>query len=244
MSLLYKNINERSSVEFRPCMRMSPVAHGYNRESPEFLKIRSLGPNPGTYGNPYLNDVITPPGYCEDQIYKQIQDINYLKSNKKTSQDAKLIKKLVSQDDIKTIERRNRYKEDLEKIKAEKAWNSQNNQASKDNPILMNYANKNSFYLRDKIDKTYHYDSKVKYILPKESSYLGNLNDFKIDKQAYHSPNNKEPNKTLKEPLASSPTLLNFPKKETKIYDCVHDNYKTITPGAFQKEKWSSFYDK
>ena len=206
----------------------------YTNEHPEFFRLNGMKEG-GSYRNPYLEEVIKFDRAEEykkiDFNRKQINLINYIKSNRTLSQDPNILKYIKSDYDIQMSQKR----------KGNDSGKQQNNsryiitdvgEGEKFDKIMTKLdavAPKISFKLNNCLDKSQKVKVTEKYNVstegdykktcnlsldfdPQKSSYLCNCNDYKIS-EAHSRDKSKE---------------FYLRKKPYKIFHLTKDRYETI----------------
>jgi hypothetical protein len=228
--------------------------NGYNNECPDFLKIDCLKEVKLSYKNPFLDDVKNEDRsiYLKNtnKIKEQIELIDKLKTKKEYSQNPNYLKLISSSNDINILRKR----DSLNNFDSSGFENNNVDTSNSQHKIFYSlkksydpesyrkkiktldgqyspkiyFGIKNSLQL-DQKDFIDNVDTPLNLkIDPRKSSYLRNMNSFKIG----DSPNeNKE-------------KFFNFEKKNVQIFDPISDRIVTVKPDNYVSPKWDAFYEK
>ena len=225
----------------------------YTNEHPDFFKLDYMKEK--GYRNPYLNEVLK---VDRSEQFKKLESnadrielINFIKSNRKYSQDPKILKYIQSEFDIEIYNKRQKVKQEKEeKNKRNKDSDSKGHLSteSKDPDYikfvkkLNDFSPKMTFHVRKYIDSKdniplgdYNISkdnfNKIKKIRceiePQKSSYLSNCNDYNIS-EAQNRNKNKEFNITRKKFLKAS---------------LINGYNETINLPPERNDRWGSFYE-
>ena len=220
----------------------------YTNEHPDFFKLDYMKEK--GYRNPYLNEVLK---VDRSEQFKKIESnadrielINCIKSNRKYSQDPKILKFIQSEFDLEIYKKRQKIKEE-KKNKKEDSKIYLSSEPKDPNYIklikqLDDFSPRMTFHTRKYIDikdniplGNYNISrenfNKIKKIEceidPQKSSYMCNCNDYQIS-EAQNRNKNKEFNHNRRDFLKTS--LINGFKEYIKL------------PPA-RNERWGSFYE-
>ena len=231
-------------------------------EHPDFFKLDGMKEE--GYKNPYLNEVIkVDRSECFKEIdsaRKQLNLINFINSNRKYSQDPKILRYILNAEskDIKT------KREHILK----KRSNTQENNSNSNN----NNNNYKQLALRDKIANSlekyipkidYKMTSTIDYTKPVRTEYE-TLNDLKSSREMNAERKNRNLLKKYnfffdekksaylknfndyKISEAQQRDLykgFNYQRKPSFRYNLFKGKYDTITPPEYRGESWSSFHE-
>ena len=220
----------------------------YTNEHPDFLKLDCMKEK--GYRNPYLEEVIKVDRSEElkklEKNKPRLELINYLKSNRKYSQDPSKLKYIQSEFDIEMYNKRTRIKENDKNNNKKKYLITNQNDANYNN-LLTNlnfFAPKvhyqNMQYRKKDVGLE---ERKGKWIISKEnfaklekirsdlepqkSAYLSNCNDYKIY-EADKRDKNRE---------------LTFKRNDFIKVDIITGNRKNIKLPEERNDKWGKFYE-
>ena len=220
----------------------------YTNEHPDFFKLDYMKEK--GYRNPYLNEVIK---VDRSEQFKKIENnaeriglINFIKSNRKYSQDPKILKYIQSEFDIEMNAKRQRIKEEKKNKKNDSKFFLSTEPKDPDYikyvKKLNDFSPKMTFHVRQYMDKKNNIPlgefnistdnfNKIKTIQceiePQKSSYLCNCNDYHIS-EAQNRNKNKEFNLLRKNFLKTS--LINGCKEN-------------IALPPERNDRWGSFYE-
>ena len=220
----------------------------YTNEHPDFFKLDYMVEK--GYKNPYLNEVIK---VDRSEQFKKMESnadriglINFIKSNRKYSQDPKLLKYIQSEFDLEMYNKRQKIKEEKKNknidpkiyLSTEAGDSNYFNYIKK----LGNFSPKMTFHTRKFIDKKENISlgkfnisrenfNKIKKIQceiePQKSSYLSNCHDYHIS-EAQNRNKNKEFNHNR----------IDFVK-----FNIIDDSKEKIKLPPERNDRWSSFYE-
>ena len=220
----------------------------YTNEHPDFLKLDYMKEK--GYRNPYLNEVIK---VDRSEQFKKIENnaeriglINFIKSNRKYSQDPKILKYIQSEFDIEMNAKRQKIKKEKKNKKNDSKFFLSTEPKDPDYikyvKKLNDFSPKMTFHVRQYMDKKNNIPlgefnistdnfNKIKTIQceiePQKSSYLCNCNDYHIS-EAQNRNKNKEFNLLRKNFLKTS--LINGCKEN-------------IALPPERNDRWGSFYE-
>ena len=223
----------------------------YTNEHPDFFKLDYMKEQ--GYRNPYLSEVIK---VDRSEQFKKIESnveriglINFIKSNRKYSQDPKILKYIQNEFDIEMNNKRQRVKQEREeknknKDDSKKYLSTEPNDSDYIKYIkkLNNFSPKMTFHVRKYIDtrdniplgkfniskENFNKIKKIKCVIePQKSSYIGNCNDYTIA-EAQNRNKNKEFNHERKSYLKTS--LLSGLREKIDL-------------PPQRNDRWGSFYE-
>ena len=220
----------------------------YTNEHPDFFKLDYMIEK--GYKNPYLNEVIK---VDRSEQFKKIESnaeriglINFIKSNRKYSQDPKIIKYIQSEFDVEMYKKRQKIKEEKnnKKLNSKMHLSTEVGDSNYFNYInkLGHFSPKMTFHSRRYIDikdnislgkynisrENFNKIKKIQCeIEPQKSSYLSNYNDYRIS-EAQNRNKNKE----------FSLKRIDFVK-----FNLINDSKEKIKLPPERNERWSSFYE-
>ena len=191
----------------------------YTNEHPDFLKLDYMKEK--GYRNPYLNEVIK---VDRSEAFKKLENIkqrlgiiNYLKRNRKYSQDPSKLKYIQTEFDVEVTKKRKKIHE-INKNNLEL-----NNLNNKYITIDSNDSNYSNILNRDKLEKI-----KSEFELEK-SSYLSNLNDYKISEANQRDKNrefNFKRNDYMKTNIITGYNeKIKLPEEKNERWGKFHENY-------------------
>lgn len=241
---IYQNIHEKK-YEFGKRMKK---LNSYTNEHPDLFRLNGM--KESGYRNPYLNEVIKVDRNEQfkkmDSNAKQISIIDLIKSNRKYSQDPKVLKYIKSEFDIQMQKKRHQISEDRKNRKEPiKYVLTESDIKHYDKMIkkLDEHTQKIDYKMKHTLNSVNNISpigmfqtlndnfNKIKQIScqfdPYKSSYITNANDYKIS-EAYDRDKNKE--FTHKRRCFTNYNLINYETKK-------------IIPPPFINQKWSSFYE-
>lgn len=221
----------------------------YTNEHPDFFRLDNMRLN--GYRNPFLDEVIKVDR--NEQFDKmnsnaeQINLIDYIKSDRKLSQDPKVLRVIRSEFDIQMHTKRQQISEDR------KNKNRITNKHTMKFDDIQNYDNilkeldkytpKINYKMKKTIDPDENtknigkfFTSKLNYdklkqlncqFDPNKSAYISNSNDYKIS-EANAIDKQKE---------------LSHQRRTITDFNLINNKRKKITPPLFNNEKWSQFYE-
>ena len=225
-------------------------ANTYTNEHPDFLKLEYMKEK--GYKNPYLNEVIKVDRSEEfkklESIKQRLDLINYLKRNRKYSQDPSKLKYIQSEFDVEMSKKRKRIHE-MKKNKNElnnKYITIDSNDSNYINVLKkLNFFNPKAHYQNIKFRK--HEggtpSQREKIFIPEEnrskleklksdfelqkSSYLTNLNDYKISEAAQRDKNRE----------------FNFKRKDFMKINIITGYNEKIKLPEEKNERWGKFHE-
>jgi hypothetical protein len=222
----------------------------YNNESPDFFRLDTMTENKNGYKNPYLDEVIS---FDRNENFKkmdfnrnQIKLIDFIKSRREYSQNPKILKYIRTDFDITMQEKRERnLKERLEPKVINKYTITEGNDPERYNTLLTKINDvqpklpvklKNSLIFDDMqpLNKSYNINGLNKKKLekficdvdPMKSSYLKNLNDYKISEADKYDEN----------------SMFYYNKKPLIEYNAIKDKVIQIDSPPYMSKKWDNFY--
>jgi hypothetical protein len=250
----YGNLIPNHTKENRTGLKIfTDKKNGYNNECPDFLKIDSLKEVKLSYTNPFLNDVKNEDRsiYLKSttKIKEQIELIDKLKTKKEYSQNPNYLKLISSSNDEEIQRKRSSSKKfdskvidsnmdiidsqhkifyTLRKSYDPESYRKKIRTLDGQYSPKIYFSIKNSLQL-DQKDFIDNVETPLNLkIDPRKSSYLRNMNNFKIG----DSPNE------------NNEKFFNFKKKDVLIFDPIADRTVTIKPDNYVSPKWDSFYEK
>ena len=222
----------------------------YNNESPDFFRLDTMTENKRGYKNPYLDEVIS---FDRNENFKkmdfnrnQIKLIDFIKSRREYSQNPKILKYIRTDFDITMQEKRERnLKERLEPKVINKYTITEGNDPERYNTLLTKINDvqpklpvKLKKYLifddMQPLNKSYNINglNKNKFekfvcdVDPMKSSYLKNLNDYKISEADKYDEN----------------SMFYYNKKPLIEYNAIKDKVIQIDSPPYMSKKWDNFY--
>ena len=220
----------------------------YTNEHPDFLKLDYMKEK--GYKNPYLNEVIKVDRSEEfkklENIKSRLELINYLKRNRKYSQDPSKLKYVQSEFDIEMNKKRKRIHEmDKSEINNRFLTIAANDSNYYNVITKLNFFNPKAHYQNMKfrnndsvipMEKGKYFISKenigklekIKSDLePQKSSYLTNCNDYKISEAAQRDKNRE----------------FTFKRKDFMKDNIITGYKEKIKLPEEKNERWSKFYE-
>ena len=222
----------------------------YNNESPDFFRLDTMTENKRGYKNPYLDEVIS---FDRNENFKkmdfnrnQIKLIDFIKSRREYSQNPKILKYIRTDFDITMQEKRERnLKERLEPKVINKYTITEGNDPERYNTLLTKINDvqpklpvklKKCLIFDDMqpLNKSYNINglNKKKFekficdVDPMKSSYLKNLNDYKISEADKYDEN----------------SMFYYNKKPLIEYNAIKDKVIQIDSPPYMSKKWDNFY--
>ncbi len=225
----------------------------YTNEHPDFFRLDGM--RESGYRNPYLDEVLKVDR--SEQLKKmktnanQINLIDFMKSNRKYSQDPKMLRYIRSEFDMQMQRKREQISEDRK--------NKKGPETSSQKYLVTENEDKNFANILKKLDK---YTPRINYKMkgtfdpfgetalqiglyktnkdnygkvnkiscsydPKRSSYITNSNDYKIS-EAQERDKEKE---------------FTHERKTVSSFDLINYRNKKMQPPVKQNQKWSPFYE-
>ena len=231
-------------------------------EHPDFFKLDGMKEE--GYRNPYLNEVIK---FDRNDYYKnidyarkQLNLINFINSDRKYSQDPKIIRYIINANSKELNKKREQILKDKIKIK-KRHLTQENNQNIKQLSIRDKVLNKLEKYI-PKID--YKMTSTIDYSKPIKTEYqtLNETRNFKNDetlekrgenllkkynffldskKSAYlKNFNDYKISEAQQRDLNKG---LNYQRKPALRYNLIEGKYNIIIPPAYRGESWGIFHE-
>ena len=220
----------------------------YTNEHPDFFRLDGMKLN--GYRNPFLDEVIKVDR--NEQFNKmnsnaeQIELINYIKSNRKFSQDPKVLRVIMNEFDRQMQTKRQQISEDRKKKKVEHKYAININDINNYDKIvkqLDSYTPRINYKMKKTIDPDENskkigkyftsednYD-KLKQITcqynPHKSAYITNSNDYKISEA-----NGRDKQKEF-----------THKRKSLTQFNLINYKNENIKPPLSINEKWSKFYE-
>ena len=220
----------------------------YTNEHPDFFRLDSM--KLSGYRNPYLDEVIKVER--NEQLIKmnsnadQIDLINYIKSNRKLSQDPKILRVIRGEFEIQMQKKREQISEDRKKKKIENKYTININDINNYDKIIKeldNYTPKINYKMKLTIDPEENRKligkfsisednyNKLKQLTcqynPHKSAYITNSNDYKISEA---NGRDKQKEFTHQRKILNTFNLINYKRDKIK-------------PPLSINEKWSQFYE-
>jgi len=222
----------------------------YNNESPDFFRLDTMTENTKGYKNPYLDEVIS---FDRNENFKkmdfnrnQIKLIDFIKIRIEYIQNPKILKYIRTDFDITMQEKRERnLKERLEPKVINKYTLTENNDPERYDKLLTKLKDvqpklpvklKNCLIFDDMqpLNKSYNINglNKSKFeklvcdVDPMKSSYLKNLNDYKISEADKYDEN----------------SMFYYNKKPLVEYNAIKDKMIKIDSPPYISKKWDNFY--
>lgn len=221
-------------------------ANVYTNEHPDFLKLDCMKEK--GYRNPYLDEVIKVDRSEElkklESNKPRLELINYLKSNRKYSQDPSKLKYIQSEFDVEMYKKRKKIQENND--------NNINDKYLSTDPSDKNYNNfltRLNYYTPKAHYQNVQYRSKIfdekrgKWLLSKEnmaklekiksnlepqkSAYITNSNDYKISEAAKRDKNRE----------------FTFKRKDFMKVNIITGNREKIKLPEERNERWGKFYE-
>ena len=255
----------KKSKEIIPKGKKILYVNTYTNEHPEFLKLDYMKEK--GYKNPYLDEVIKVDRSEEfkkfENIKQRLELINYLKRNRKYSQDPSKLKYIQSEFDVEMTKKRKRIHE-INKNKNElnnKYETIDSNDSNYFNVLKkLNFFNPKAHYQNIKFRKKGNGtpSQRQKIFIPEEnrdkleklksdfdlkkSSYLRNLNDYKISEAAQRDKNrefNFKRNDFMKVNIITGYNeKIKLPEEKNERWGKFHENYFLMMnkSSAFRKK--------
>ena len=210
----------------------------YTNEHPEIFRLEGM--KQGGYFNPYISESIKVDRseYLKklNNDRKNVNFIDFVKSNRKYSQDPKIIRYITVDTNKELIHKR------LGKNKL----NSELNNLTKNDEIKMN---SNGVSLTEGNEKN-NLIRKLSYYIPKIDYRIKRTLDIDDSSIKYNNPVNMKNFSNFKLSDMNSDTNKNsneydfkFNRKSVRQYNPIKDKMETITPPPFNNKKWSSFLE-
>lgn len=242
---IYKPLKKRP---YYPPGKKTKEVNFYTNEHPDFFRLDGMKIN--GYKNPYLDEVIKVDR--NEQFIKmnsnaeQINLIDYIKSNRKLSQDPNILKVIKSEFDIQMHQKRQQISEDRKKPKQINKYSIKLDDIKNYDTIIKeldNYTPRINYKMKQTIDP--HENTKYigKYLTseenynklkqitcqynPLKSAYITNCNDYKIS-EAYGRDKQKE---------------LTHKRRSLNRFNLINYKKEKMTPPLNTNEKWSQFYE-
>ena len=225
----------------------------YTNEHPEFFRLKGM--KQGGYFNPYINESIkVDRSECLKKLSndrKNVNFIDFIKSNRKYSQDPKILK-YITVDSNKELKLKRMGKNKLNNILTE------NNETKEDkNNITLNEKNnycniiKKLNYFVPKIDyrikNTLDLDENDLNKSNKRCNTIGNLKQDKIPIKLSKPFNIKNYSNfkfsDMNNDINKNSDYFKFNRKIVRQYNPIKDKMETITPPPFNNKKWSTFLE-
>ena len=218
----------------------------YTNEHPELFRMDNM--KESGYRNPYLDDVIK---VDRNEFFKnkmdfnrrQIHLIDFIKSERKYSQDPNILRYIPNANNIDILHKREQNKIDKKNIKTDNTFSSEEKKYYNLIPNLNNHIPKVDYKMITTIDvskpATFNKtrlnteNSNVNYLKekffcsPKNTSYLRNYNDYNIA-EAQQRNINKE---------------IYYSRKPAYEYDLIKGKVEKIKPPPLRSENWGTFYE-
>ena len=216
----------------------------YTNEHPDFLKLDCMKEK--GYRNPYLDEVIKVDRSEElkklENNRPRLELINYLKSNRKYSQDPTKLKYIQSEFDIEMYKKRKKIQENNNNINNKYLYTDQSDKNYNNILTRLNYYTPKAHYqnvqYRSQIDQkkgkwfiskeNIEKLEKIKSDLePQKSAYITNANDYKIS----------EANKRDKS------REFTFKRNDFMKVNIITGNREKIKLPEERNERWGKFYE-
>ena len=228
----------------------------YTNEHPEIFRLEGM--KQGGYFNPYISESIK---VDRSEYLKKLKNdrknvnfIDFVKSNRKYSQDPKILRYITVDTNKELIQKRlgkNKLNNELNNI-------TENDEIKKNsNFITLTEGNEKNNLIR----KLSYYVPKIDYRIKRtldmdsinKNKRYETINDISDDDLSikYNSPVNMKNFSNFKLSDMNSDTNKNsndyyfkFNKKSIRQYNPIKDKMETINPPPFNNKKWSSFLEK
>lgn len=225
----------------------------YTNEHPDIFRIDGM--KEGGYKNPYLEEVIKVDRSKQfkklDFNRKQLNFLDFIKSNRQYSQDPKILRYIAKASDLEIHNKREQIKRDREKALISNSvdrYKCIETEPSLDNrrQILrsldghiprMDYKMKGTINLetpeQDKANNTITCDERSNlkkyrfFFDPRKSSYLCNSNDYKIS-EAQQRDLNME---------------INYLRRPVFKYNLIKDKVERFNPPPYRGDNWGAFME-
>ena len=218
----------------------------YTNEHPDFFRMDNM--KESGYRNPYLDEVIK---VDRNEFFKnrmdfsrrQIHLIDFIKSERKLSQDPKILKYIPNANNIEILHKRRQNQIDKNNEKKDYDFSNEKKKYSNLIPELNNCIPKVDYKMKYTIDNSKPprfnmtrintENSNVDYLKekffcsPRKSSYLRNYNDYNIG-EAQTRNVNKE---------------IYFARKPAYEYDLIRGRVEKIKQPPLRQENWGTFYE-
>ena len=235
-----------NSYEKPPSSIKTKNTSTYTNEHPDLFRMDNM--KESGYRNPYLDEVIK-----VDRNYffknkldfnrRQINLIDFIKSERKYSQDPQILKYIANANNIDIQHKREQNLLDKKNIKNDNNFSAEEKKYLNLIPNLNNCIPKVDYKMIDTIDvskparfnltRINTENSNVNYLKekffcsPKKSSYLRNYNDYNIA-EAQQRNINKE---------------IYYSRKPAYKYDLIRGRVDKIKPPPLRNENWGTFYE-
>ena len=203
----------------------------YTNEHPEIFRLEGM--KQGGYFNPYISESIKVDRseYLKklNNDRKNVNFIDFVKSNRKYSQDPKIIRYITVDTNKELIHKRlgkNKLNSELNNLIRKLSYYVPKIDYRIKRTLDMDSVNKNKRY--ETINNISVDDSSIKYNNPVN---MKNFSNFKL------SDMNIDTNKN------SNEYDFKFNRKSVRQYNPIKDKMETITPPPFNNKKWSSFLE-
>ena len=227
----------------------------YTNEHPEIFRLEGM--KQGGYFNPYISESIKVDRseYLKklNNDRKNVNFIDFVKSNRKYSQDPKIIRYITVDTNKELIHKR---------LGKNKLNNELNNLAKNDeikmnsNGVSLTEGNEKNNLIR----KLSYYVPKIDYRIKRtldmdsvnKNKRYETINNISVDDSSikYNNPVNMKNFSNFKLSDMNSDTNKNsneydfkFNRKSVRQYNPIKDKMETITPPPFNNKKWSSFLE-
>ena len=227
----------------------------YTNEHPEIFRLEGM--KQGGYFNPYISESIK----VDRSEYlkkltndrKNVNFIDFVKSNRKYSQDPKIIRYITVDTNKELIHKRlgkNKLNNELNNL-------TENDEVNKNSKVVaLTEGNDNNILIR----KLSYYVPKIDYRIKrtldmepinknKRYDRINNISDDDLSIK-YNSPSNMKNYSNFKLSDMNGDTNKNsndydfkFNRKSIRQYNPIKDKMETITPPPFNNKKWSSFLE-
>ena len=214
-------------------------------EHPDFFKLDGMKEE--GYTNPYLNEVIKIDRNeffkNIDSIKEQLKLINYIKSNRKFSQDPKMLKYIATAKSKEISTKREQRLKDKLKFKIK---NSSEDKVFKPNLLrdkLLGNLKKYIPPLDYKMSGTVDYSKPVKTENNININHIKKYNFFTndINKTAYLK--NFSDYKICEAQIRDLNKGIEFQRKPRVMHNLLNGKYETIVPPPFRSENWDNFHE-
>lgn len=219
--------------EVKHTFKLSPVSNTYTNEHPDLFRLDTM--KEGGYRNPYLNQVIK---VDRNENFKKLNSIrnnlnliDFIKSNRKYSQEPKILRYIKNESDVVLNKKRHAFKS-MDK----------NNNNKDENQFLKTEGNlkESSVMLRKLNFFIPKIDFKMKNTLSINNSPTKD-SSIVVNKDVHSRGNFKNSSEFDKK--SDNQSDFYFKRKPVIRYNPIKDGMEEITPPPFKNQKWTSFFE-
>ena len=223
---VYENPNDIKHVH-----KIAQNSNTYTNEHPDFFRLDGM--KEGGYKNPYLDQIIkVDRNECFKKLNtdrKNLNFIDFIKTNRKYSQDPKILRYISSDEDVELRKKRHAFET-----------------PSKDyrNKILLTEGNNKNY---SKILKNLNFFTpKIDYRIKRTFDMNNSVDDKCFNKVKIYNNNDKNFRNSSNFEFDNNKNNISdfaFVRKPVSQYNPIKDRMEVLRPPPYRNQKWSSFLE-